>query len=208
MKISKRKTQLLVMSPPNGCDTSASMVIEGQTMETNAALKLVGFTFGTAPGAGEHVKVVRSKFRRKLWMLHNLRKAGFKGRQLYRLHCCYLRSIIEYYSAVYHALLNKGREEALEKLHGHAIGICYGCDVPVGEVIVREDIDTLKQRRIWRCDAFIRKGMRSGRFSTKWFPPRITAGRALRNRRHILEQGPCSLRRFNSPLAFKRRRAN
>ena len=208
MKINKKKTQLLVMSPPNGCDTSASIVVEGQTVEAIDALKLVGFTFGMAPGAGEHYKVLRSKFRRKVWMLYNLRRAGFKGRQLYRLNCCYLWSIIKYCSAVYHALLNKGQEEALEKLHRHAIRICYGFEVPVSKVMVREDIETLKQRRIRRCDAFIRKGMKSGRFSAKWFPPRITAGRALRNSRHILEQGLCSLPRFNSPLAFMRRRAN
>ena len=80
MKINKKKTQLLIMILPNGCDTSASIVVEGQTVEAIDALKLVGFTFGTAPGAGEHMKVVRSKFRRKVWMLHNLRRAGFKGR--------------------------------------------------------------------------------------------------------------------------------
>ena len=97
-------------------------------------------------------------------------------------------------------MLNKGQEEALEKLHRHAIRICYGFDIPVSEVMVREDIETLKQRRIRRYDAFFRKGMRSGRFSAKWFPPRITAGRALRNRRHILEQGPCSSPEVQFPL--------
>lgn len=90
-------------------------------------------------------------------MLYNLRREGFKGRQLYHLYCCYLRSVVEYCLAVYQALHNKGQEAALEKLHRHAIRICYCFDVWVEEVMEANCFETLRDRRVRRCDTFIRK---------------------------------------------------
>ena len=71
-------------------------------------MKLVGFTFGNRPGAGEHVKAIEDKVQSKIWMLYKLRNAGFKGDNLFKLYCCYLRSIIEYCSVVYHPMLTGG----------------------------------------------------------------------------------------------------
>ena len=99
MKINAKKTQLLVISPDNGCVTSA--VIDpgdGQLVRSVDRMKLVGFTFGDTPSAGLHVESIEEQYKRKKWMLYHLRDAGLKGRQLYRLYCCYVRSSFEYCS--------------------------------------------------------------------------------------------------------------
>ena len=208
MLINQKKTQLLVVNPQNGCITSAEMTVEDAHIRSVDTLKLVGFTFGSSPGVQKHIEAICTKFRTKVWMLYNLRRSGFSGRQLYRLYCCYLRSCIEYCSAVYHAMLTKGQEEALERLHRHAVRICYGFEVDVWEIMAEQGIESLKDRRVRRCDAFIRKAVKSPRFGPKWFPPRPAGDRVLRRRRTIYEPIARSLRRFNSPIVFMARRAN
>ena len=209
MKINEKKTQLLVISPPNGCNTVASLEAgNGITITSVSRLKLVGFTFGSDGGAEEHVVAIEDMFRRKKWMLYHLRDAGLKGAVLFGLYCCYVRSSIEYCSAVYHSLLNAGQSERLESLHRHAIRTCFGHNRDLGEVMAEFNIETLEQRRVRRCDAFIRKAVSNPRFSQRWFPPRVGDRPGLRNRREIQESQAASLRRFNSPLFFMRRRAN
>ena len=209
MKINGKKTQLLVISPRNGCVTSAAIQVSNEAaIRSQETMKLVGFTFGEEPNAGRHVDAVVESYRKGVWMLHHLKRAGFRDGNLYRLYCCYLRSRIEYCSAVYHSLLSKGEEEALEKLHRNAIRICYGFDARIETTMAANHIESLKERRIRRCDAFIRKAVENRRFQGRWFPRREQAGHWIRNRRIIAETRASTQRRFNSPLAFMRRRAN
>ena len=62
-------------------------------------MKLVGFTFGQCPTVGPHIAATHEDFIVKVWMLLNLREAGIKGMNLYKLYCCFIRSRIEYISA-------------------------------------------------------------------------------------------------------------
>ena len=209
MKINKKKTQLLVISPPNGCNTDATMPVAGaDAVQSQKEMRLVGFLFGDTPGVGRHVEYIRNRFSSKVWMLYHLRRAGFRDGQLFRLYCCYVRTIIEYCSVVYHSLLNKGQEEDLERLHRHAVRVCYGTDGPVGEMMQSLGIETLRARRERRCDKFILKAASNPSFGAKWFQRRPQSGHNLRRRREIVEPRASTNRRFNSPLAFIQRRAN
>ena len=208
MKVNAKKTQLLVIAPHNGYDTSASIDTGEISIQSVNALKLVGFTFGNTPGVGEHVGSVECKIKRKIWMLYKLREAGFKGMQLYKLYCCYLRSIIEYCSVVYHSLLTLGQSWDLERLQRLALRICFGNTKDTDGIMLDNNIDSLEERRKRRCDAFLRKAINHPRFGTKWFQPRRGEPMNLRNRRAIQETQSRTNRRFNSPLAFLRRRAN
>ena len=132
MAMNGRKTQLLVISPPNGCNTSAVIATRtGETISSVDKMKLVGFTFGSSPGVGAHVKSIGEKYGRKKWMLYHLRDAGFRGFHLFKLYCCYVRSMIEFCFPVYHPLLNQGQELYLERLQRHALRVCFGYDRPV-----------------------------------------------------------------------------
>ena len=209
MVINAKKTQLLVISPPNGCATRASLATrDGHTIESVDAMRLVGFTFGSSPGAGAHVEAIGEKYRKKKWMLYHLRNAGFSGDHLYRLYCCYVRSVIEYCSPVYHPLLTQGQETDLERLQRHALRVCFGYDRPVDEWMQENNIATLKARRITQSDKFIRKAAANPVFGPTWFQPRPDTTHDLRTRRVVQETQTRTLRRFNSPLAFLRRRAN
>ena len=209
MKINARKTQLLVICPRNGNVTSASIEApDGQQISSVDSIKLVGFTFGQTPNAAAHVESIKERFRRRIWMVYHLCRAGFRRRILYRLYCCYLRTVVEYCSAVYHPLLNKSQSEELEAMHRVAIRICFGFETPVGIIMQEEDIETLEARRIRRCDNFLRKAAANSRFRERWFPGRAGEGRVLRRRRVVQETRAATLRRYRSPLAFYQRRAN
>ena len=158
MKINTKKTQLLVIGSPNGYTHSASLRVgEDDEILSVDKLKLVGFTFGTRPGVADHVEAVRERFMRKIWMLYRLRNAGFRERPLHRLYCCYLRTAIEYCSVVYHPMLTVEQENELEKLNRLAARISFGSDLPTDDILALNCIESLKERRIRRCDAFLKK---------------------------------------------------
>ena len=205
MKINASKTQLLIVSPPNGCTTRASFRTgDGTAVSSVEVLRLVGFSFGSDPGASAHIEALCNRYRTKKWMLYHLREAGFKGDVLFKLYACYIRSILEYCSPVYHSLLTG---EQLEKLHRHAIRVCYGFNESVEAIMNAKAIETLEARRIRRVDNFVRKSAANPRFR-RWFPPREEVPHDLRRRRAIEESQAQTNRRFNSPLAFFKRRAN
>ena len=89
-------------------------------------------------------------------MMYHLKRAGFKGRKLYRLYCCYLRTVIKYCSVVYHSLLTAGQSEDLERIHRQAVRICYGFEGQVQDFMITEGIETFEARRVRQCDGFIR----------------------------------------------------
>ena len=213
MKINEKKTQLLVIGPPTGHHYTGSMVGPGgDSIECVEKMKLVGFTFGTKPGVEAHVDAIEERFRRKVWLLYHLRGSGFRGMQLYRLYCCYIRVIMEYCSVVYHPMLTRGQEDALEGLHRLAVKICFGFDIPADVSMEAHAIESLKDRRTRRCDVFLRKAIKNPRFGPAWFPERRGERRGerrdLRRRREIQESRSITWRRFNSPMEYLRRRAN
>lgn len=71
-----------------------------------------------------------------------------------------------------------------------------------------DQVSTLKERQLKRCDGFIKKVVANPRFGAAWLPPRPDTSRDLSVRREIQETQATSVRRFNSPLSFLRRRAN
>ena len=209
MRINAKKTQLLVIAPNNGCVTSAVISADDEApIESVDWMKLVGFVFGSTPNAGPHVDSITEMHKRKKWMLYHLRSAGIRGRQLFRLYCCYVRSSVEYCSAVYHAMLNRGQEEQLEGIQRHAMQICFGTNRPVEDLMAEHAVKTLKARRVRRCDAFIRKAWANPRFGPRWFPMREVVWWDIRRRREVQEPLGATQRRFNLPLAYMRRKAN
>ena len=198
MRINQAKTQLLVISPFNGCNTTATFNTEGGTTITSVpTMRLVGFTFGDVPDAGAHVEAVAEQYKKKKWMLYHLRDSGFKGQQLFRLYCCYIRSAFEYCSVVYHSVANRGQEQQLERLQRHALCVCFGYVEPIENIMAEESISTLKERRTDRCDRFLNKVSTNPRFGPVWLRERGGVDWNLRNRRRVQEVGAVINRRFN-----------
>ena len=59
MRVNVGKTQLLCISPNNGCITSATVLAGDDIVASADTMKLVGYTFGTVPTAEAHVMAIR-----------------------------------------------------------------------------------------------------------------------------------------------------
>ena len=209
MRVNVGKTQLLCISPANGCVTSAAIKpgAVAAWIESGQRMKLVGFTFGPTPSAGYHVDAIREDYRAKVWMLFHLHESGIRGDNLYKLYCCYIRSRIEYMSVAYHSMLLSGQAEALERLHRYALRVCFGFDRDIRTVMAEKGIEHLHERRGRRVDSFITKAANNPRFA-HWFPGREAGAMELRRTRKIQETRSKTTRRHNGPLAYMKRRAN
>ena len=126
MKVNCKKTQLLMVSQPNGYVNSSYINLEDQKIESSSSLKLLGFHFGTEPTVSKHVQEIKRKFRSRLWSLIHLRRAGFKGSQLFKMYCVFIRPVIEFCSVVYHSMLTVTQSEELERIQRQVTKLCFG----------------------------------------------------------------------------------
>ena len=55
MKVNCKKTQLLLISPPNGFDNRSSIRVGGNLIQSGNKLKLLGYMFGQDPNAAAHL---------------------------------------------------------------------------------------------------------------------------------------------------------
>ena len=208
MIINCKKTQLLLMSPANGCKTVACVPTPEGAVHTVDKLKLFGFMFGSSPDVSSHVRRLVDKFRVKVWLLFHLREAGIKEGRLFQLYCVYVRSVLEYCSPVYHSMLTRGQAESLERLQRHAGRICFGSRIPIKEVFQERGIPSLETRRVARVDKFNGKAVADARFGQRWFPRRLAPEHDLQDRRNFVEPQVRTMRLFNSPRNYFIRRAN
>ena len=208
MRINCSKTQLLCVSPNNGCNTVAQIDTPDGPVSAVDTMRLVGFVFGKDSDVSAHVAHLVDKFRVKVWLLFHLREAGIKEDRLFRMYCAYIRSILEYCSPVYHPMLNRGQAETLEQLQRHAARICYVTETPVRQIMEERGIQSMEERRLLRVDKFVKKTVEDPRFGPAWYHRRPLDGPNLRERRVFLERATRTVRWFNSPRNFFIRRAN
>ena len=208
MKVNCAKTQLLLISPPNGYKNNAYISIQGQKIVSTEQLKLLGFMFGSQPNVSAHVSEIKRKFRARFWSLIHLRRAGIHSGELFKLFCVFIRPVIEFCSAVYHSMLTKEQSNDIERLQKQAVKLSFGWNKTYQCICEEQRITTLKKRRELYVDSFVRKTMRSARFGPTWFPVRGRDVYGLRERRDIEETNARTSRYYNGPLSYMRRRAN
>lgn len=208
MKVNGKKTPLLMVSPPNGCDNRAYINMNGDRIDSMDNLKLLGFVFGREPNVREHVAEIKRKFRSRFWSMIHLRRAGFKGDQLLKLFNIFLRPVIEFCCVVYHPLLTATQSDEIERMQKQVVKLAYGYEKSYATICTERNISTLKQRREERVDRFAQKSLKNPRFAPTWYPDRAYEGPNIRSLRRIQEARARTTRFFNSPLANLRRRAN
>ena len=208
MRVNCKKTQLLMVSPPNGFDNRAFINIQGQRIETANELKLLGFVFGTEPNVSAHVNSIKKKFRARFWSLIHLRRSGFVGDELMKLYNALVRPVIEFCCVIYHPLLTKCQANDIERMQKQVVKLAYGWDYSYQEICAVKSIDTLEERRINYIDNFVRKALNNTRFNSAWFPLRDVDTHNIRDRKIYSETRTRTTRYYNSPLSYMRRRAN
>ena len=209
MRVNCSKTQLLCVSAENGCHTTASITVNGITINSEEEMKLLGFMIGASPGVGSHVDHIKAKFRVRFWTLIHLKRAGLSGWRLFRIYAAVIRPIIEANSVIYHSMLNKGQAKEIERMQKMAAKLCFGFHLHYGEILEMWGIDSLETRRRTAIEKFVQKtNSTNPRFATRWFRPRQEPEMNLRNRRPYVEDKAKTERFYNSPLLYMQRTLN
>ena len=153
------------------------------------------------------VTEIKRKFRARFWALIHLRKAGFKGSDLFDMYKIFVRPIIEFCSTVYHSLLTLTQSEELERLQKQAVKLAYSWEDSYATLCETHSISTLSQRRKEAVDRLVKKTIQNERIAG-WYPIREHMDYNIRGRRIYYETCARTTRYYNSPLSLMRRRAN
>ena len=208
MRVNCRKTQLLCVSLDNGYDTWAALQVDGQSIESQETMKLLGFMLGASPGVAAHVDLLKKKFRARFWSLIHLRRAGIKGHRLYRLYCSLIRPVLEVNCVIFHSMLTTGQTELLERMQKQVIRLCFGHFDSYEEVRELHSLESLRERRVKAVRRFVAKAMNNPRFAERWFVRRQDVDVDIRRRRPYVEKRARTERYLKSPLLHMQKIAN
>jgi hypothetical protein len=207
MKVNKQKTAMLAISDAYSYKPHIYIRDEsGEELASTAkTVKILGFVFDETPTVRAQVDNIIRKTRRRFWVLRHLRGFGLSEDELVAVYKSSVRSVIEFTSVVYHAMLTKEQSRDIERLQLQSLKCIYGLQFSYSKMLEKANISTLEERRVEACDKFARKCL-EGRFEG-WFPLRQTT-RTTRSTRPYEEKYARCDRLKNSPLYFMRRRLN
>ena len=208
MAVNTGKTQMVVVAPDNGCNTTAEFEAGNAKIASQESIKLLGFLIGSSSGMTHQVKHIRARFRAHFWSLIHLRGAGIRGRNLYRLYTVFVRPILESNAVVLHSQLTRTQCQQIERLQGQVLRLCFGGWISYARAREEFQIDTLEDRREKAVEKFVRKNINNPRFGPRWFPRRGDVDVDLRHRRRFEETRAKTQKYFRSPLLYMQRMAN
>ena len=208
MRVNCRKTQVLCISPDNGCLSSTSLAVGQETVSSSTELKLLGFCLGSDPNMNAQMELIQAKFRGRFWSLIHMRRAGICGLELFRMYSVFVRPLIEYNSVVYHPMLTRQQANQLEKMQRKVIRLCFGFELPPSHYARLHSLSSLEERREEAARKFTAKALRNPRFAPKWFVPRQEVVIGLRRRDPFTVNKAKTSRYQKSPLLYLQRTAN
>ena len=126
---------------------------------------------------------------------------------LCRAYTAYLRPVLEYGNVSIHSMLTVDQSETIEKQQIRALKLIYGFDKSTDQVLELSGLDRLALRRGKAVDRFALRIVDSDRFG-HLFPERPAAQCRSRGSRKYEEKNARSVRLFNSPIYYMRRRLN
>lgn len=210
MRVNSSKTTLVCFS--DSLSYKADAYIEdrdGNVIRGTHKLKALRLRLSSSPGWSEHVNWVRGAFRRRLWILRNLKKSGFTTDELLTVYKSMLHPVAEYACVVFHSGLTDEQDEHLELLQNQALKCIFGPFISARKMRDLSGLPTLRERRITLCDKFAAKGLANPRFC-HWFPLKSnrTSARSGKQCEKFREDKARCDRLFNSPIYYFRRRLN
>ena len=112
LKINHKKTQLLAIAS-NRNRTKAWIQAGKDSIDSADSMKLLGFVFHEKPDVSMQVENLIQRATKRLFVLRYY--SGFMpGKDLKKLYCALVRSILEYSSITYHSMLTRKQENDLE----------------------------------------------------------------------------------------------
>ena len=206
MKVNQQKTQLLAMCPATTEEVTTFIQLpDGEVVESQKTLKILGFVFGPRPTVQPHLDHTTMKFRSRAWLIRHLKHANINQSDLKRLYQVLVLPTLDYGSIIYHCMLNKEQVEFLEKLQTNVLKIIYGFKKSREEIMAISEIETLWDRCERLLDKFLAKTKASDRFGQDWFPQKTFFHMDLRNENIYEEKFARTQNLYQSPKYMRRR---
>ena len=179
----------------------------GLHIYSSTSMRILGFDFSNRPTVHLHVQSIKSRFRRRYWVLYHLRRLGMNNQQLVKVYCSLILPIADYCDFVYHSMLTDEQDEMLENMQVGALRAIFGYGISGRKLRDMAGVKTLRARRIEHTDKFAAKAAASPTFS-KWFPKK-TNRRSERGSPEVYVEFYARCNRLkDSPLFYMRRRLN
>ena len=125
----------------------------GDAIERVKSFKLLGVYISEDLTWGVHCDYIVKKANRRLYALRSLKKCGVPTCDLITVYCSFIRSVIEYASAVF-ANLPKYLSDALEGIKKRALRIIFS-NLHYDEALTLSGLSSLEDRRTAACESFI-----------------------------------------------------
>ena len=151
---------------------------------------------------------ISKKFRKRLWLLGNIKRATKNTDELLKCYCSFLRPILDFCSNVYHPMINITLATVLEKLQLSALKIILGYRLSSDELLEKAELTTLQERRETLFRSFCMKTHNNARFRDQWTEEKTFTDYNLRKQNIIKEHHSRTERLYNSPLFALRRKLN
>ena len=146
-------------------------------------------------------------FRRRLWSLRYLKKAGLPDSDVCGAYVTYLRPIFEYGSILIHSMLSQEQSDLIDKQQIRALKIVFGFNKTTSQVLTMSGLVPLSERRSGAVDRFALKLVENPRFGHLFplLPPERSRSRQSLK---YLETHSRTQRLYNSPIFHMRRHLN
>ena len=209
MKVNGPKTQLLCVGSTRDFDTKSYIEIDqGTRVVSGESLKILGFHFGTGTGVGPQVQKIQEKFRKRAWIIRNLKRSGLPEDDLIFFYKTLVRPVLDFTAPVYHSMLTVMQSEALERLQRNLVKLVCGREMSYEKILEKHSLPTLAERRQTLVDNFALKAADSPRFGARWFPRKPESAYGLRDQDKFQTFTARTERMKNSPVYHMRERLN
>ena len=105
MKVNTSKTALMVISDALSFRPGAFIQDSaGERIVSGDSMKVLGFNFSSRPNVNAHFQLLRRQFRRRYWILLDLKNYGFNQEELCKVYKTIVRPVADHCSVVYHSM--------------------------------------------------------------------------------------------------------
>ena len=163
MLVNEKKTGLVCVSAAKSFKAKASLMCDGEKVESTKSTKLLGFVFDTDAGAASQAASVAARLRSRTWSLPKLKKCGLTEQELTCVYATCIRPVAEYDSVVLHPMLTDEQTVRIERQQNQALKMIFGDDISAKKMRKKAGLDSLGDRRLEACRKFAKNSINNPR---------------------------------------------
>ena len=138
-----KKTQLLALSASKKKKNVWLRLNDGASVIGTESLKLLGFQFNDKLNCNSQVEYLVRRAMKRAYVLRHYSKF-LPGKDLLKLYCSLVRSVLEYSSVSFTSMLTKYQSNRLENVQKRCLKMMFGYDKNYSELLQLSGLQTLE----------------------------------------------------------------